>query len=113
MKAITTTYHGVTERRAARIIASDEDGNRATVPYASADDGRRTPQQIHGRAAELLARKMGWTGRLQGGSTRTGYVWVWIDSGQTAPTTQVEILAAPRPAAHLQIQHSIKTRARR
>lgn len=31
MKAITTTFHGPTNTRGSRIVASDQDGNRVTV----------------------------------------------------------------------------------
>lgn len=33
MKAITTKYHGPTDKRGARISATDGDGNRASVAY--------------------------------------------------------------------------------
>ena len=75
MRAITTTYHGPTDCRGARIIAADEDGNRATIPYPHELSG----EACHRAAADVLCEKQGWSGTLAGGSTRTGYVFVFTD----------------------------------
>lgn len=72
MKAITTTYHGPTNTRGARISADDSDGNRVTVPYLYEDEHRS-----HDNAAFHLCDKMGWNGTLLRGSIRRGYVYVW------------------------------------
>ena len=74
MKAILTRYRGPTDTRGGRILASDMDGNRTSIPYPhslSSDDG-------HFRAAVALCHKMGWQGELAGGYTREGMAWVWI-----------------------------------
>lgn len=71
MKAILTKYHGPTNTRGSRISATDDDGNRVTVPY---DHAARDP---HDEAALALCRKMGWTGTLAKGSTGKGAVYVW------------------------------------
>jgi hypothetical protein len=73
MKAIETKYHGPTNTRGARITASDLDGNRITVPYPHELSG----EDVHRVAAEALRDKMGWSGRLIGGSTKAGYVFVF------------------------------------
>lgn len=74
MKAIKTVYRGPTDTRGSRIIASDEDGNRVTIPY---------PYELgpgmdcHAKAAVALCRKMKWTGTLHGGSLKDCYVFVF------------------------------------
>lgn len=76
MKAITTKYHGPTNARGARIIASDEDGNRVTLPY----DHALNSNDMHASAARALANKMHWHGTLAQGSLAKGYVFVWVNS---------------------------------
>ncbi|MFA6063991.1 MAG: hypothetical protein WC736_15490 [Gallionella sp.] len=73
MKAIVTKYHGPTNTRGARITASDEDGNRATISYPYELSG----EEVHRKAAVALCDKMNWKGRLVGGSVKNGYVFVW------------------------------------
>ena len=74
MKAITTKYHGPTNTRGARIIASDSDHNRVTVSYGHA---AKDPYTV---AAIALCRKMGWSGQLCWGSICPGTkVFVWHD----------------------------------
>ena len=46
MKAIVTKYHGPTDTRGSRITASDEDGNKCTIPY---------PYQLSGEACHRAA----------------------------------------------------------
>ncbi len=75
MKAIVTKYHGATDTRGSRITASDEDGNRTTIPYPHELSG----QAVHRKAADALCAKMGWPGKLAGGSLRDGYVFVFLD----------------------------------
>ncbi len=76
MKAIETRYVGPTNTRGSRIIASDGDGNRVTIGYPHELSG----MAVHQSAAIALAHKMNWTGRLIGGSTNHGYVFVWDSS---------------------------------
>jgi hypothetical protein len=74
MKAIRTRYTGCTPTLPARIIASDEDGNRASVTYV----GGCGPLS-HWPAVQALCERMQWSGRIMPGSLRNGYVWVWLD----------------------------------
>lgn len=74
MKAIETRYLGPTNTKGARIVASDGDGNRATIGYPHELSG----EAVHRKAAEALCQKMGWPGKLAGGSTKRGYVFVFI-----------------------------------
>jgi hypothetical protein len=74
MKAIKTKYKGPTNTRGSRIIASDEDGNRITIPYPYELSG----EDVHRKAAEALCTKMGWRGQLVGGSLKNGYVFVFM-----------------------------------
>jgi len=73
MKAIRTKYLGPTNYRGARISASDEDGNRITIPYPHELSG----EAVHRKAADALCTKMHWCGRLIGGSLKNGYVFVF------------------------------------
>jgi hypothetical protein len=75
MKAIITKYHGPTDYKGSRIVASDEDGNRVTISYPYELSG----EAVHRKAAEELCRKMGWTGKLQGGSLKNNYVFVFVE----------------------------------
>ncbi len=73
MKSIRTKYHGPTNTKGSRISASDEDGNHISISYPYELSG----EDVHRKAAVALCEKMGWKGRLVGGSLRDGYVFVW------------------------------------
>lgn len=75
MKAISTRYKGATDTKGSRIIATDCDGNRVTISYPHELSG----EAVHRAAADALCSKMGWTGQLVGGSTKQGYVFVFIN----------------------------------
>ena len=74
MKAITTRYRGPGNVRGARIWADDGDGNRISISYPYELSG----EACHKAAADALCDKMGWTGQMIGGETRTGYVFVFM-----------------------------------
>ena len=74
MKAITTRYLGPTNFRGSRIKATDDDGNSVTIPYPYELSG----EDVHRAAADALCVKMGWTGKLVGGSIKTGYAFVFV-----------------------------------
>lgn len=76
MKAIVTKYLPATNARGSRIAATDEDGNRLTVPYPHELSG----EAVHRQAAEALCAKMGWSGSLIAGSLKNGYVFVFTHS---------------------------------
>lgn len=76
MKAIITKYHGPTDRRGSRVSATDTDRNRITIPY---DDELRH-DDAYAAAAIALCKKMGWKGKLIGGGTKTGMVFVFANS---------------------------------
>ena len=100
-KAIITRYLGPTNTKGARIVASDGDGNRITVPYSrvfrlgSFDAANACLIQVLGRpaaaayelsdeavhrvAAQALCEKMGWPGKLVAGSLKDGYAFVFVD----------------------------------
>lgn len=78
MKAIETKYLGATDRRGSRIVASDSDGNRVTIPYPHEASG----EACHRLAAEALRAKMGWAGKMISGATKTGYAFVFVANGQ-------------------------------
>ena len=75
MKAIKTRYCGPTDRKGARIIASEGDGKRITIGYPHELDSK----EAHRKAAETLAGKLDWCGPLVGGWLGKGtYVWVFL-----------------------------------
>lgn len=79
MKAIVTKYHGPGNVRGSRISASDEDGNRVSVPYPYGENWR--DGSTHIPAVKALCEKMGWHGKLIQGSLKGGYVFVWLRHG--------------------------------
>ena len=82
MKAIVTKYHGPSNVRRSRIIASDEDGNRVTVSY----DDALNSEENHDAAMSALCYKMNWQGSLVRGSLKNGYVYVWhVNSAEVVP----------------------------
>jgi hypothetical protein len=80
VKAITTKYHGPTNTRGSRVSASDEDGNKVSIPYPHELSG----EPVHRAAADALLKKMKWDGQLVGGSTSNGYVFVFATPGWSA-----------------------------
>ena len=72
MKAIETTYFGPGNTRGARISATDNDGNTIFAGY---DHAAHDP---HEAAAVALCEKMNWTGKLIKGSTKRGFVFVFL-----------------------------------
>jgi hypothetical protein len=76
MKAIRTKYHGPTNFKGSRISASDEDGNRVSIPYPHELSG----EAVHRKAADALCIKMHWTGEMIGGALKDGYAFVWVPS---------------------------------
>ncbi len=78
MKALVTKYLGPTDTRGARIKASDEDGNSVTIGYPYELSGEAS----HREAAEALQAKMGWTGALDSGALKSGYVFVFCEREQ-------------------------------
>ena len=75
MKCITTTYHGPTSTKPARIKAKDGDGNY--VWYKPDNDQSHADQDTHYQAARALQDKMGWTGLMASGWQKAG-TWVHV-----------------------------------
>ena len=78
MQAITTRYLGPTNYRGARVKASAGTYRESvTIPYSYGD--QRMDEDAHAAAALLLARKLGWPGRLVCGEVEAGHkVWVYV-----------------------------------
>lgn len=73
MRAIFTRFYGPTNRRGARIKASDPLGpHSVTVSY---DYGARNAHEV---AARALCEKLGWTGTLVSGGAPGGEVFVFV-----------------------------------
>jgi len=73
MKAIICKYHGPTNTRGSRISASDSDHNRISISYPHELSG----EDVYRAAAEALCKKMNWPGKLIGGGTKDGMVFVF------------------------------------
>lgn len=74
MKAITTKYYPATNTRGSRISASDEDGNRVSLPYPHELSG----DDVHIFAADALCKKMNWGYKRACGHTKAGMVHVFL-----------------------------------
>ena len=68
MTAITTKYHGPTDRMGSRIIADAGVERRITVPYNYALE----PGDNHVAAAQALCDKFEWKGDMRGGGLEYG-----------------------------------------
>jgi hypothetical protein len=80
MKVILTTFHGPTNHRSSRIIASDGD-NRVSYSFEEDDTGQA---DNHLEAALRLAHKLKWSGYLASGTISkhgkfVANVYVWTD----------------------------------
>ena len=80
MQAITTKYLSATDYRGARIKATaGKDRPSVTIPYSYGGGNQRMDEDTHAAAALLLARKLGWPGRLVCGEVEAGHkVWVYV-----------------------------------
>ncbi len=72
MKAIQTRYVGPTDTRGSRIIADDNEGNRAIVSYPH----ELSSLAAHAAAVRALCERMGWTGTYIPGPLKAGYLWL-------------------------------------
>jgi len=78
MQAILTRYLGPTNYKGSRIKATTAGGDSLTIGI----DNRRSVEQEHERAANLLNAKLGWDkipGRLVGGALKVGWAWVHVE----------------------------------
>jgi hypothetical protein len=78
MQAITTKYHGATNMRGSRVSATTASGIRLTIPY----DGELDISEAHRVVALALVRQLGWSGRWEGGETKTGYAFVCVPESE-------------------------------
>ena len=83
MQAITTRYLSPTNFRGARVKATAGTYRESvTVPYSYGDGLDQMvwgDQDAHAAAALLLARTLGWPGRLVCGEVKAGHkVWVYV-----------------------------------
>jgi hypothetical protein len=75
MQAIITHYVGPTNTKGSRIIATTESGIRHIISYPH----EMSEERGHRKAAEELAAKLGWSGRLIAGGMKRGYAFVLCD----------------------------------
>lgn len=74
-QAIITKYLGPTNTRGARILATTESGIRHTISYPH----ELTSDQGHRKAAEELAAKLNWHGKLVAGGLKQGFSFILLD----------------------------------
>jgi hypothetical protein len=93
MQAITTRYLSPTTYRGARVKATaGKDRETVTIPYSYGCD-QRTDQDAHAQAAVLLARTLGWPGRLVCGEVEPGHkVWVYVQPDEIFDTESAVII---------------------
>jgi hypothetical protein len=82
MQTITTKYLGATNFKGSRIKATNSSLLAASVTigydWGLGLDGN------HKKAAKKLKTKLNWHGKLYGGHTESGMVWVFVDREVTA-----------------------------
>lgn len=79
MKAIFTKVLEQTNTLPHRIKAKDVDGNSVTLSADAIHTGAGLAQyETHLVAANELKRKMGWRGKLAGGGSKDGFVFVFV-----------------------------------
>ena len=74
-QSISTKYLGATDHRGSRVKAQSSSGLSLTMSW---DDSVGTDEN-HSKAAEALARKLGWNGRWIGGADRDGRGNVFVN----------------------------------
>lgn len=76
MQTIETRYHGPTDTKSSRVSATASGGaGRVMLTW----DNARGSEDNHAAACAALMRKMNWRGTMQGGHTKRGMVWVFLD----------------------------------
>ena len=87
-QAIETKFHGPTNSRGARVSARAEAG-RKTIPW----DDEFHVFENHARAAEALARSLGWDGEMVGGAppNHAGYVFVFVTRNPRAVSGRTSV----------------------
>ncbi len=75
-QSIITKFIPATNRRPSRVKAIASGGESHTSSYHNLDGNE---EQRHFAVARSLAEKLDWSGRLVGGATKTGFVFVFAD----------------------------------
>lgn len=83
MQTITTKYHEPTFTKESRISATASGCRTRIYRYRYGD---QSILDDHKSTVRLLCQKLGWAGTLQGGDTKEGMVWVFIDN-----STQIKV----------------------
>mgnify|MGYP001501770142 FL=1 len=74
MQTIETRYHASTTHRASKITATASgSGKRVSI----SPEGRTTDSEDHAAAAVALCERLGWFGKMVGGHTKRGMIWVF------------------------------------
>jgi hypothetical protein len=81
MKAILTKVIPCTNTKPTRVKAYTEGGNSITLSWSECDNnGDGLDGKAHLYAAQALANKMQWPGKLLGGGTPEGYAFVFAET---------------------------------
>jgi hypothetical protein len=77
MQTIETKYVGATNYKGSRIIASASGSSaKVTIPY----DSGQADENMHVTAAIMLCNKLNWEGKMIGGHSKQGMVWVFDEA---------------------------------
>ena len=102
MKAITVKYTGPTNCRAARWIATDNDGNVKVRP-----DHQMGAHEDADATAVELCQKMNWKGLLVRGRLGNDYVYVWLSD---TAASQIDRSKLHEDANIVRVGMSVETR---
>jgi hypothetical protein len=97
MQAIRTRYHGPTNTRGTRITATCEAGS-LTMPfdYSLNDEGN------HAKAAQLMIKRLGWSGVFLGGQFDGDCYWVANSDASPVATADVYAISGSAYAVIVQ-----------
>ena len=79
-QAIETRILSVTNHKPTRIVAETASGIRLVMSKNSAEDATQDQHadMVHRVVAQRLADQLNWTGKMVCGSTKRGYVFVFV-----------------------------------
>lgn len=78
MQTIETHYLPVTNTKPLRVVAVTSGGLRGK-PISANNVNGDSVETVHAYAAKLLRDSLGWEGKMIGGHTKRGMIWVFAD----------------------------------
>lgn len=96
-QTISTKYLNATSSNGARIKATTTSGESLTAAY---NYGKEVAD-AHAEVAQKLKTKLGWKGKMHGGATKDGYVFVFADGLAINPVPPLKSKTNPKPRTKL------------